>query len=131
MGFTDDELRNTQMLTVRANDSDFFGSLIRECVRKSVTNRQDTQIWVWMLAYFIFYEGKRFIEDSSLLKLLVSEGKLCQKDECKRIMVIHLEKGLSYNQLSIIISYSLQISAFNKVFLVILVFGAFALMSLK
>lgn len=131
MGFTDDELRNTQMLTVRANDSDFFGSLIRECVRKSVTNRQDTQIWVWMLAYFIFYEGKRFIEDSSLLKLLVSEGKLCQKDECKRIMVIHLEKGLSYNQLSIIISYSLQISAFNKVFQVILVFGAFALMSLK
>lgn len=131
MGFTDDELRNTQMLTVRANDSDFFGSLIRECVRKSVTNRQDTQIWVWMLAYFIFYERKRFIEDSSLLKLLVSEGKLCQKDECKRIMVIHLEKGLSYNQLSIIISYSLQISAFNKVFQVILVFGAFALMSLK
>lgn len=84
MGFTDDELRNTQMLTVRANDSDFFGSLIRECVRKSVTNRQDTQIWVWMLAYFIFYEGKRFIEDSSLLKLLVSE--------CKRIMVIHWKR---------------------------------------
>lgn len=92
MGFTDDELRNTQMLTVRANDSDFFGSLIRECVRKSVTNRQDTQIWVWMLAYFIFYERKRFIEDSSLLKLLVSEGKLCQKDECKRIMVIHWKR---------------------------------------
>lgn len=92
MGFTDDELRNTQMLTVRANDSDFFGSLIRECVCKSVTNRQDTQIWVWMLAYFIFYEGKRFIEDSSLLKLLVSEGKLCQKDECKRIMVIHWKR---------------------------------------
>lgn len=92
MGFTDDELRNTQMLTVRANDSDFFGSLIRECVRKSATNRQDTQIWVWMLAYFIFYEGKRFIEDSSLLKLLVSEGKLCQKDECKRIMVIHWKR---------------------------------------
>lgn len=92
MGFTDDELRNTQMLTVRANDSDFFGSLIRECVRKSVTNRQDTQIWVWMLAYFIFYEGKRLIEDSSLLKLLVSEGKLCQKDECKRIMVIHWKR---------------------------------------
>lgn len=92
MGFTDDELRNTQMLTVRANDSDFFGSLIRECVRKSVTNRQDAQIWVWMLAYFIFYEGKSFIEDSSLLKLLVSEGKLCQKDECKRIMVIHWKR---------------------------------------
>lgn len=42
-----------------------------------------------------------------------------------------LEKGLSYNQLSIIISYSLQISAFNKVFQVILVFGVFAIMSLK
>lgn len=93
MGFTDDELRNTQMLTVRANDSDFFGSLIRECVRKSVTNRQDTQIWVWMLAYFIFYEGKRFIEDSSLLKLLVSEGNFAKRMSVKELW-LYIGKGI-------------------------------------